>query len=88
MPNLEAMMCDCERGHNGTGIVGRECDCQPADPITALVRLRAKVLHLANEVQGLADAASIRDVRVLAPTLRDRLVDAIMTTEMIKASRR
>jgi hypothetical protein len=22
-------LCDCERGHNGLGVVGRECDCRP-----------------------------------------------------------
>lgn len=22
-------LCDCERGHNGLGVVGRECDCMP-----------------------------------------------------------
>lgn len=22
-------ICDCERGHNGLGMTGRECDCGP-----------------------------------------------------------
>lgn len=26
----EAVPCDCERGHNGIGLTGRECDCHPA----------------------------------------------------------
>lgn len=29
-------LCDCEKGHNGLGMVGRECDCeasQPAEPV-------------------------------------------------------
>jgi hypothetical protein len=25
------VFCDCERGHNGFGMVGRECDCQPVE---------------------------------------------------------
>jgi hypothetical protein len=25
-------MCDCERGHNGLGMVVRECDCGPDEP--------------------------------------------------------
>lgn len=25
-------LCDCERGHNGMGMAGRECDC-PAEPV-------------------------------------------------------
>lgn len=24
----DANLCDCERGHNGFGMAGRECDCQ------------------------------------------------------------
>lgn len=28
-------LCDCERGHNGIGITGRECDCSPASPSPA-----------------------------------------------------
>lgn len=24
--------CDCERGHNGMGMTGRECDCKQAKP--------------------------------------------------------
>jgi hypothetical protein len=58
------------------------------DPIAALVRLRAKVLHLANDVQGLADEASIREVRVRAPLLRDKLVNLIMETEIVEACNR
>jgi hypothetical protein len=27
--NPTANYCDCERGHNGFGMVGRLCDCQP-----------------------------------------------------------
>lgn len=26
-PN-QTTLCDCERGHNGFGMAGRECDCQ------------------------------------------------------------
>ena len=26
-PTLTTDFCDCERGHNGLGMVGRECDC-------------------------------------------------------------
>lgn len=25
-------LCDCERSHNGLGLVGRICDCDPHDP--------------------------------------------------------
>lgn len=25
-------LCDCERGHNGFGMAGRECDCQEQQP--------------------------------------------------------
>jgi len=25
--NVKAKLCDCERGHNGIGMAGRECDC-------------------------------------------------------------
>lgn len=28
MTNRTANWCDCERGHNGFGMAGRECDCQ------------------------------------------------------------
>lgn len=27
MTSRQTNMCDCERGHNGLGIMGRECDC-------------------------------------------------------------
>ena len=29
---MPVTLCDCERGHNGLGMVGRECDCMPPDP--------------------------------------------------------
>lgn len=45
-------VCDCERGHNGMGLAGRECDCGPPlvmpDPATIaamageIVKLRAE----------------------------------------------
>lgn len=27
-------LCDCERGHNGIGLAGRECDCRRARALT------------------------------------------------------
>ena len=37
-PAEPVKLCDCERGHNGMGMAGRECDCpgnnpQPAEPV-------------------------------------------------------
>ena len=38
-PAEPVKLCDCERGHNGMGMTGRECDCpannpQPAEPVS------------------------------------------------------
>ena len=33
---LQVQPCDCERGHNGLGISGRECDCGPEAEWAAL----------------------------------------------------
>jgi hypothetical protein len=30
-------VCDCERGHNGVGLAGRECDCQFPTAIDAAI---------------------------------------------------
>ena len=34
-------LCDCERGHNGLGMAGRECDCGP-ERIPGRVRVPAR----------------------------------------------
>lgn len=37
-PKAASRLCDCERGHNGIGMTGRECDCTPA--VAELASLR------------------------------------------------
>lgn len=55
--NRPAAMCDCERGHNGFGMVGRECDCCPMAADVALLLLRTT----ADRMQSRVDAIVERD---------------------------
>lgn len=46
-------ICDCERGHNGLGIVGRECDCRPSPQELAGFALRMVVERIAFRIDAM-----------------------------------
>jgi len=48
---------------------------------TSLLRLRAEMVRIANEVDGLADLASIVNVRTHAPILAEKIRNAVMRAE-------
>ena len=48
---------------------------------TSLLRLRAEMARIANEIEGLVDLASIVNVRTHAPALADKIRNAIMKAE-------
>ena len=48
---------------------------------TILLRLRAEMARIANEIEGLADLTSIVNVRTHAPTLAEKIRNAIMKAE-------
>ena len=60
----------------------------PPDPVTQLVRLRAEMDRIAAEVEGLVDCASIASVRAMAPRLAERMRDAALAPDMVKACKR
>lgn len=60
----------------------------PADPVTALVHLRAEIVRLAHEVEGLVDYGSISGVRRAAPLLAERFRNAAMARDMVEACKR
>jgi hypothetical protein len=42
-------LCDCERGHNGCGMVGRLCDCQPAVTAPTVAEIAGKLTKAQRE---------------------------------------
>src|SRR5690349_17537504 len=60
---------------------------QTADPLTALVKLRAIVLRMAIEVDELAEGGTTRKGRSVALSLATRMRNAAMATSMVEASR-
>lgn len=57
-----------------------------ADPVTALVRIRAEIVRFAHEVDYLADMDRIGSVRAKAPHLAERLRQIAMRAEYVEAS--
>lgn len=60
---------------------------QTTDAVTELVKLRAAMVRLAHEVEGLSDCARIASVRAMAPRLAHRMRDAAMAASVVEASR-
>lgn len=61
-PKPASRLCDCERGHNGIGIVGRECDCGPAAEFATLRESLAKAEEARSTWHRLAiDMSTERD---------------------------
>jgi hypothetical protein len=58
------------------------------DPVAALVSLRAAMVRLAHDVEGMADSGRIAIVRKGAPVLANRMRDAAMAAGMVEASKR
>ncbi len=58
------------------------------DAISELVRLRAEMLRIAHEVDGLADERSIGGVRKMAPIVAGYLRDAAMRRSAVEACKR
>lgn len=73
-------------GASGGGRVVSEG--KTTDAVTALIRLRASIVRLAHEVEGMADSGRIAVVRREAPILANRLRDVAMAPAMIEASKR
>jgi hypothetical protein len=59
----------------------------PSSPVNALVRLRAEMVRIANEVDALADLPSIREVRGHAPALGEKIRNVAMAADMVEASK-
>lgn len=70
-PKPASRLCDCERGHNGIGIVGRECDCGPAAEFAFLRESLAKA----------------EDGHEYCKTVADRLRDDLAETRSSEAER-
>ena len=66
----------------------RNPDAKSIDAITELVRLRADMVRIAHEVEGLADERSISGVRRMAPVIGNMLRDAAMRRSAVEASKR
>ena len=59
-----------------------------ADPVTALIRLRAEVLRMALDVEALAERRGIAHVRHQVPRLADRFRQIAARHDYVEASRR
>jgi hypothetical protein len=57
------------------------------DAAAELMRLRAQMVRLAHEVEGLTDCNRIASVRAMAPPLARRMRDAAMAPSAVEASR-
>jgi hypothetical protein len=58
------------------------------DPILVLLRLRAEMVRLAHAVENLSDLSGISAVRTQAPVIAERMRNAAMAPDAVRASTR
>ena len=78
-PAQSKNLCDCERSHNGLGMMGRECDCPAGDPP------KHRGEYSTHQQQADACAALATPPAQSAPTLADRLLAAGVDLKRDKA---
>jgi hypothetical protein len=74
-------ICDCERSHNGLGVVGRECDCEPAP---ASVEELVKLVETTGTLEGLRVRLATALRALSAEAARERPTDDALWDKTLK----